>query len=107
MRRCALRCKTSSAHVLTFAESAIVHPIMAASQSPASLSPEAAPGASKAALTTVHLYYSDTEVFSNAGRVMAVYETEGRNGKQLVVVTDQTVMHPQGGARLCRHVACS
>ncbi len=68
-----------------------------AESNPVPSSPEAGASAGKDVLSTVHLYYSDTELFSNTARVIAVYDAEGKNGKQLVLVTDQTVMHPQGG----------
>lgn len=51
------------------------------------------------ALSTVHLYYEDTELFSNTAKVIAVREADPEvEGEKLVVlVTDETVMHPQGG----------
>ena len=51
------------------------------------------------ALSTVHLYYEDTELFSNTAKVIAVREADPEvEGERLVVlVTDETVMHPQGG----------
>ena len=55
----------------------------------------AAPSASP--LTTVHLYYNDTYLFRNTAKVLAVSETEMDEKKQISVVLDQTVMHPQGG----------
>lgn len=51
-------------------------------------------------LSTVHLYYNDTELFSNTGRIIAVHEVESNGGKLMVLVADETVMHPQGGIAL-------
>ena len=53
------------------------------------------------ALSTVHLYYEDTELFSNTAKVIAVREADSEvEGERLVVlVTDETVMHPQGGKK--------
>ena len=48
-------------------------------------------------ITTVHLYYKDTYLFRNTAKVLAVGETEADEKKQISVVLDQTVMHPQGG----------
>ena len=49
-------------------------------------------------LSTVHLYYNDTELFSNTARITAIREADTDNGeKRIVLVTDETVMHPQGG----------
>lgn len=52
-----------------------------------------------AALSTIHLYYEDTELFSNTAKVIAVREAdpEGEGEKVVALVTDETVMHPQGG----------
>ena len=52
-----------------------------------------------AALSTVHLYYEDTELFSNTAKVIAVREADPEvEGERIVaLVTDETVMHPQGG----------
>lgn len=52
-----------------------------------------------AALSTVHLYYEDTELFSNTAKVIAVREAdpEVEGEKVVALVTDETVMHPQGG----------
>lgn len=49
-------------------------------------------------LRTTHLYYDDTELFSCEARVLAQEELEGKGGeKQLCLILDRTVMHPQGG----------
>lgn len=50
---------------------------------------------SPGSLVTKHLYYDDTELFSNVGKVIAQYA--GSKEGQTVIVLDQTVMHPQGG----------
>ena len=48
-------------------------------------------------LNTTHLYYTDTELFSNTAKVIGEHSVEV-NGHQLsAIVLDQTVMHPQGG----------
>ena len=53
------------------------------------------------ALNTTHLYYTDTELFSNNAKVIDEHAVEV-NGSQLsAVVLDQTVMHPQGGKLMC------
>lgn len=49
------------------------------------------------ALTTVHLYYDDTELFSCTAHVTGQWETEIDGNKRTVLVLDQTIMHPQGG----------
>ena len=52
----------------------------------------------KDGLSTVHLYYSDTELYNNTARVISVHEVETTGGeKRIAVVLDETVMHPQGG----------
>ena len=49
-------------------------------------------------LSTVHLYYEDTEQFSCEAKVVAQLELEKKDGsKELCLVLDRTVMHPQGG----------
>lgn len=48
-------------------------------------------------LTTTHLYYADTYLFSNNARVVAIEEVELNGVKLTALVLDQTVMHPQGG----------
>lgn len=51
-------------------------------------------------LVTKHLYYDNTELFSCTGTVIAQYapKQEGaRDSQQVVLVLDETVMHPQGG----------
>ena len=52
---------------------------------------------SKDGLSTVHLYYSDTELYSNTARVTSVHEVETSSGEKTALVLDETVMHPQGG----------
>ena len=49
------------------------------------------------ALSTEHLYYDDTELFSCTARVSRQWETEVDGEKRTVLVLDRTVMHPQGG----------
>ena len=49
------------------------------------------------ALSTVHLYYTDTELFSNTARIIAIREAEVNGEKLVAIITDETVMHPQGG----------
>ena len=52
------------------------------------------------ALSTAHLYYEDTELFSNTAIIAAIQP--GNEGQEeegtATLVLDQTVMHPQGGA---------
>lgn len=48
-------------------------------------------------IKTVHLYYNDTELYSNVAHVIAAYDAECNGKKTTALVTDQTVMHPQGG----------
>ena len=48
-------------------------------------------------LKTVHLYYNDSELYSNIASVIATYDAECNGKKVIGLVTDQTVMHPQGG----------
>ena len=51
-------------------------------------------------MRTDHLYYRDTELYSNTAKVLDVREEESKDGRKLVVlVTDRTVMHPQGGTK--------
>ena len=53
------------------------------------------------ALNTTHLYYSDTELFSNTAKVIDEHTVEF-NGSLLVgLVLNETVMHPQGGMLNC------
>lgn len=52
-------------------------------------------------LSTEHLYYDDTELYTNTGHVTAEWDTEMNGEKQISLVLDQTVMHPQGGACVC------
>lgn len=64
----------------------------AASETVDSSSQSAAEG-----LTTVHLYYDDTELFTNTAHVTGQWETEMNGEKRTCLVLDRTVMHPQGG----------
>ena len=55
-----------------------------------------APG--EPSLSTVHLYYDDTELFTCEGKVIGQEEVTTKDGKkQLCLILDRTVMHPQGG----------
>ena len=49
------------------------------------------------ALSTNHLYYANTEVFSNVAKVIGEHTVEINGGQLTAVVLDETVMHPQGG----------
>lgn len=53
--------------------------------------------AEAANLATIHLYYDDTELFSSTSTLTAVLELETNGEKQIALVLDKTVMHPQGG----------
>ena len=54
--------------------------------------------ASSLDLSTEHLYYHDTELFTCEGKVIAEEEVALKDGSQsLGIVLDRTVMHPQGG----------
>ena len=55
------------------------------------------------ALSTTHLYYADTELFSNTAKVIGEHSVEVNGSQLLAIVLDQTVMHPQGGT--CRESA--
>lgn len=55
------------------------------------------PEANAERLTTVHLYYNDTQLYTNTGRVTGQWETEMNGEKRVCLVLDRTVMHPQGG----------
>ena len=48
-------------------------------------------------LSTSHLYYTDTYLFSCTAKVLAVQETMFNDTMYTTVILDQTVMHPQGG----------
>lgn len=48
-------------------------------------------------MNTTHLYYADTELFSNSAKVIGEYSVEISGNQLLAIVLDQTVMHPQGG----------
>ena len=49
------------------------------------------------ALSTEHLYFDDTELFSCTARLSRQWETEVNGEKRTVLVLERTVMHPQGG----------
>ncbi len=52
-------------------------------------------------LSTLHLYYEDTELFSCEAKVIGQEEIVGKTGeRQICLVLDRTVMHPQGGIKL-------
>lgn len=53
------------------------------------------------AVSTTHLYYADTELFFNTGKVIGEHSAEVNGSQLLAVVLDQTVMHPQGGRYIC------
>ena len=48
-------------------------------------------------MATDHLYLQDTELYTCVAKVTSVYETDFSNDVCSVIVTDRTVMHPQGG----------
>ena len=58
-------------------------------------------------LKTAHLYYDDTALFTCEASVLKQEELEGKDGtKQLCLILDRTVMHPQGGVVSCQaHMA--
>ena len=59
--------------------------------------PEEVPSESKQkdGLSTVHLYYSDTELYSNTAKTTSVHEVDsGSEEKRIAVVLDEMVMHP-------------
>ena len=49
------------------------------------------------ALSTNHLYYANTELFSNSAKVIGEHTVEVNGSQMTAVVLDETVMHPQGG----------
>lgn len=52
-------------------------------------------------LKTVHLYYDDTEMFTCEAILAGHEEIPSKDGgKQLCLILDKTVMHPQGGEPL-------
>jgi hypothetical protein len=57
--------------------------------------------AAKDDLATEHVYLSDTELYHCQACVTAIYESEHNGEKCEVVVTDRTVLHPQGGSFRC------
>ena len=48
-------------------------------------------------LSTIHLYYKDTYLFTNTAKVLSVSDADVDGKIRTTVVLDQTVMHPQGG----------
>ena len=59
--------------------------------------PEEVPSESKPkdGVSTVHLYYSDTELYSNTAKVTSVHEVDsGSEEKRIAAVLDEMVMHP-------------
>ena len=49
-------------------------------------------------LKTDHLYYADTALFTCEAKVLRQEELEAaRDGRQISLILDRTVMHPQGG----------
>ena len=50
-------------------------------------------------LSTEHLYYDDTEQYTNTAHVTGEWDTEMNGEKLTSLVLDRTVMHPQGGGR--------
>lgn len=48
-------------------------------------------------LSTEHLYFDDTELYSCTAHVTGQWETEMNGKTRTVLVLDRTVMHPQGG----------
>lgn len=53
--------------------------------------------ASEESLSTDHLYYEDTSLFTCEAKILQQVEVEGKGGKELCLILDRTVMHPQGG----------
>ena len=49
------------------------------------------------ALSTNHLYYANTELFSNVAKVIGEHTVEVNGSQLTAIVLDETVMHPQGG----------
>ena len=59
-------------------------------------------------VSTVHLYYGDTALFTCEAKILQQEELEpkdGVDGKQFCLVLDRTVMHPQGGTSRQRQQA--
>jgi len=51
-------------------------------------------------LSTAHLYYGDTELFTSEGKLIAEEEVPLKDGGvSTSLILDRTVMHPQGGKR--------
>ena len=75
------------------------HPLMSTQHKMATQGGErdSLPRDSAETLSTVHLYYDDTELYTNTGHVIGEWDTELNGGKQTCLVLDRTVMHPQGG----------
>lgn len=74
---------------------------MASSDGSSSSDREPGAGSASAPLLLLHterLYYDDTELYSCTARVTATRDKEANENNGLcAVVTDATVMHPQGG----------
>ena len=51
---------------------------------------------SSSSLQTEHLYYGDTYNFSCEAKVLLIKDVDLEQGTK-VIVTDRTVLHPQGG----------
>ena len=69
----------------------------ATAENGASSPPPTSPQSSAEALSTEHLYYEDTELYTNTGHVTGQWDTEMNGEKRTCIVLDRTVMHPQGG----------
>ena len=49
-------------------------------------------------LSTVHLYYEDTEQFTCEARLLKQEDAASKDkNSQFALILDRTVMHPQGG----------
>lgn len=53
--------------------------------------------AEQCALKTEHLYLNDSEAYSCESVIAAVYDVKHQDASCIAVVTESTVMHPQGG----------
>ena len=73
----------------------------ATAENGASSPPPTTPQSSAEALNTEHLYYEDTELYTNTGHVTGQWDTEMNGEKRKCIVLDRTVMHPQGGVCVC------
>lgn len=54
--------------------------------------------ADQSGLKTEHLYLNDSEAYSCESVVVAIYDVKHQDASCIAIVTDSTVMHPQGGA---------